>query len=239
MDYFTKELVSALKALHADIIGLFRLIQQQIDSASKNADTHKEAGNVPVAVSAELSTPVAISVKAETHERKSAWDKIKTGMEILAGAAVIVYAVLTYFLWQESRVATAAAVRSANIAEENTKETRKSLVLQERPWVDITPNTPQRIQPGDLAASAFTANVGHSPAIHVGCRIVFGVYDNKLTDSFTIPHSNKAGTLVLLPNQRKECAAASFTLSSKDLELIRARKAWLYVVVFVTLWRRV
>jgi hypothetical protein len=170
MDYFTKEIVSALKALHADIIDLLRLIQQQIDSASKNSETHKEADGEPIVVRAELSTPVAISVEAETHERKSAWSQIKTGFEIIGIGAVIIYAFVTYNQYREMINATETSERALNEARYSRNKFldagRRQFQQDQRPYVWSSIIKPCAIgHTARVCADMYFANYGKSPAV--------------------------------------------------------------------------
>lgn len=107
MDYLAQKFIafanhvrSELRAINERLASLLRL-QDQIDSIREQTQADNEAERQPTAVVATLSTPVAISVQAETHQRQSRWDKVFRTLEIAGIAAAIYYASVAFGQWRE------------------------------------------------------------------------------------------------------------------------------------------
>lgn len=120
--------------------------QDQIKSTSEYQKAREEAHNEPIPIVAALSTPVAISVKAETKEAKSICQVILKTIEIIGIVAVITYAILTFFIWKEMQITSDAALDSANqarrslgISQRAIAQTRDQFRQDERPYITMAP----------------------------------------------------------------------------------------------------
>jgi hypothetical protein len=159
LDYFTKELIAALGKIHTELINLLHAIEDHKNAISEHGESSKNASNEPLSVIATIGAPVAIRKDGNPSNAKKIWKKIKTPLEVFGILAVVVYAVLTYFMWQEMKKSTTAA--------------RDTLVYSQRPWVHppvpVRLTQPLVLEPNKIAASGIIEmkNYGPSPAISV------------------------------------------------------------------------
>jgi hypothetical protein len=153
MDYFTKELVTAIEKIRSDLNAIKEAIsalpadiQNQLDATRENDNAHEESDNTePRSVVAELSTPVAIRVQAETNERNSIRKILETGIQILGVGAVIWYACINSSMLDQMKQAT-------NVARES-----------DRPWIGPVTVNPVKSKGGFKVHISFV-NGGRRPA---------------------------------------------------------------------------
>lgn len=163
MDYFTKELIVALDKIHAELVKLLDAIENHKNAISEHGKAAKQASDEPLSVVATPSTPVTISKQDESKKYEPVWKVIKNGFEIAGIIAVVVYAILTYFMWHEMQETSKAAKKSADSAQ-------AQLELTDRPWLTITftPESPGFVFEKDgsahISLRAHIKNVGRSAA---------------------------------------------------------------------------
>jgi hypothetical protein len=121
MDYDNPQFIAAVKNI---VRHLFDALKQD-KPADKHAETNAEQNNRPRRViSAELATPVPITVHTKSKDKKTNWDKAKTTVEIIGIAAAVFYAYMAVRQWRELIY---ARHQTNTIFEENKRQFKDTL----------------------------------------------------------------------------------------------------------------
>jgi hypothetical protein len=163
-----------------------RGIRQEINAIRENqqAADNQPKQQPPIEIRSELTLPVAVSeyCEAENKDRKSKWRKIRTGAEIFGVACAFVLAFLTLLTLREIRTQTASVKKSADAAETSANaaksaaetasealgDSRKSFVIEQRPYLTAEIPVFVRAPAADqlpIRVTVYAKNIGRTPAI--------------------------------------------------------------------------
>jgi hypothetical protein len=157
MDYVTRQFIvlakklrddvrKSLGAIHADIAKLVSILsQQQADAANaQHKADEKENRDEPRVVRAELSTPIAITVKNEPQDSHPTWERVKTIVEIVGILAAIFYAYMAVRQWREmisSRHQIQFSIEEARLSRKQSEKALDATITQfhldQRAWVSV------------------------------------------------------------------------------------------------------
>jgi hypothetical protein len=144
-------------ALAYTLLLLFGLktINKQKHSDGEHPKPDDKAGNEPRPVITIPRSPVAIGLEAKTEERQTVGKILFRLLEIAGIAAVIVYTIFTYQLWQNTN--------------ETLKQTTEQFRLDQRAWVGLDSIAPKksidRQGRQTFSLSLIFKNMGKTPAL--------------------------------------------------------------------------
>lgn len=139
MEYDSPLFIAAIKKI---VRNFLNSLKQQQQSANEHQQAGTEQNNRPRrVVSAELATPVPITVHTKSQDNKSNWDKVKTAMEIIGILAAIIYAGIAALQLREIRKQTnSAGIYARGVRRDAAEELllgQRQLQIDQRAWIGI------------------------------------------------------------------------------------------------------
>jgi hypothetical protein len=173
MDYFTKELISAIDKLRDQL-------QKHSEAIAENAKATDQQEYKPPEVRAILNFPESVQAsKTAAQEGQKRYQNRNLIVAWLTLIALVVYAAITGLIYIASDKAANAAVSAAEEAKQSRLQSIQSFNatieqfhLDQRAWIGVVAVRKIDFQQNPIDLGVDLANTGKTPAFNVKSRIV-------------------------------------------------------------------
>lgn len=210
-----RNVVAETRVIAASLIGL----QKQVETISKQTNPDENPHDKPVPpIASVLTTPAAIKVEAQAHEKKDKWQRVFEIFELLGIAAVVAYSVLTYYQFRELRKSVEAsqeaaffayhqtilAGQAAKIQAQTARDNYRTMYLGQRAWVAIAVVNNTLVEGKPVFIPLQVGNSGKTAAKHVTGDFILRLYKPSETPDFVYEHRHRMhlASTTVVPNGR-------------------------------------